>query len=136
MGDKKILLNAKDFNPFGQLLGLSFTKYEAGQSWCELNVVDQLLNPHQVLHGGVIYAMADTGMGAALYSDLAKGESCTTIEIKISYFKPVTSGQLICKTKIVNRGRKVTTLESEITNNQHLIAKATGTFYIIERKSS
>ena len=95
-----------------------------------LDVVDEVFNPNRVVHGGVIYSMADTGMGAALYSDLAKGENCTTIEIKMSYFKPVTEGRLICDTKIVNRGRKVTTLESEITNNERLVAKALGTYYI------
>jgi len=130
LGDKKFSLKPKSFNPFGDLLGLSFSMCQAGQSLCKLEVADHLLNPHQVVHGGVIYSMADTGMGAALYSDLAQGESCTTIEIKMSYFKPVTAGQLICETKIINRGRKVATMESEIKNNEQLVAKATGTFYI------
>lgn len=130
MGDRESPLNAKDFNPFAQLLGVSFSMVGEGQSQCVAEVNDNLLNPHQVVHGGVIYSMADTGMGAAIYSDLDKGESCTTVEIKISYFKPVVSGQLICETRIVNRGRKIVTLESEIINNDRLIAKAIGTYYI------
>lgn len=95
-----------------------------------MEVTDALLNPHRVLHGGVIYSMADTGMGAALYSDLDQGESCTTVEIKIAYFRAVTAGTLICDTKIIHRGRKIATLESEIKNDGRLIAKAFGTFYI------
>lgn len=120
----------KEVNPFGQLIGLNFTGYAEGCSRCVLDVTDKVLNPHNVVHGGVIYSMADTGMGAALYSDLDKNESCTTVEIKISYFKAVASGTLICDTKIINRGRKIATLESEITNNEQLVAKAIGTFYI------
>ncbi len=127
---EKFSLKQKGFNPFAELIGLNFTMCEDGRSRCVLAVVDKVFNPGRVVHGGVIYSMADTGMGAALYSDLAKGENCTTIEIKMSYFKSVTDGRLICDTKIVNRGRKVTTLESEITNNEHLVAKALGTFYI------
>ena len=109
---------SKGFNPFAHLIGLNFTKFEKGWTHCTLDVANQLPNPHNVLHGGVIYSMADTGMGGALFSVLEPGQTCTTVEIKISYFKPVTSGTLICESKIVNKGRKIATLESEITNNK------------------
>ncbi len=123
--------SAQKISSFVQLLGMRFIVLEAGRSRCELEVVDSLLNVNRLVHGGVIYSLADTGMGAALYTDLAEGKNCTTIEIKISYFKPVSSGKIICETKMINRGRKIATLESEVTNNGQLIAKAIGTFYIL-----
>ncbi len=123
---------AKVFNPFAHLIGLNFTKVKKGWNQCTLDVTDQLLNPYNVLHGGVIYSMADTSMGGVLFSDLEPGQACTTVEIKISYFKAVTSGTLICESKIVNKGKKIATMESEITNNERLVAKALGTFYILE----
>jgi acyl-CoA thioesterase len=81
-----------------------------------------------------MYSMADTGMGAALYSLLEENESCATIEVKISYFKPVSNGVLICNTKVINKGRSISALESEILNNEKLIAKASGTFSIFSVK--
>ncbi len=130
MRQNKFSLKSKDFNPFGQLIGLSFSGRERGWSRCVLEVTEKLLNPHGVLHGGVIYSMADTGMGAALYTDLDRNEACTTVEIKIAYFKPVTSGTLTCDSEVIHRGNRIVTLESEVKSDEQLIAKATGTFYI------
>ena len=88
------------------------------------------LNPHRVVHGAVLYALADTGMGAALYPTLADGEICATIEIKINYFKPVSGGEVACTTRIVNRGRSVANLESRLFVGETLVAQANGNYAI------
>lgn len=118
-------------NPFGELIGLRFIQAEKGTSRCSIEVDHKLLNPHGVVHGGVIYSMADTGMGAALYTRLGESESCATIEIKIAYFKPVASGTLVCDSKVIHKSKRIATLESEIRNGEQLVAKAMGTFFII-----
>jgi len=122
------------FNPFGELIGLKFTGYGDGKSQCVLEVAENLFNPHSVLHGGAIYSMADTGMGGALYSLLDEEESCATVEIKISYFKALTSGTLVCDTIVVNRTKRIAVLESEIKESDRLVAKASGTFYIFSSR--
>jgi len=122
------------FNPFGDLIGLQFVKCEGGQSRCTLEVEQRLLNPHGAVHGGVLYSMADTGMGGAMYTIMEKDELCATIEIKIVYFKAVRSGTVVCDTRIISRGRRVAALESEITNDGRLVAKASGTFSVFRAK--
>ncbi len=72
--------------------------------------------------------LADTGMAFALYWSLDENELISTLEIKVSYFVTVTSGVLTCESKIVHKGRAFVALESEITNDGRLIAKATATF--------
>lgn len=131
---KPFPLKLKGFHPFGDLIGLEFTKFEKGYSQCSLNVNEKLLNPHKVVHGGVMYSMADTGMGAAIYSLLEKDELCATVEIKINYFKPVNEGNLICNTKVIHRGKSFGVLESEILNGETLVSKAYGTFSIFKVK--
>lgn len=131
---KKFPLQAAGFNPFCELIGLNFSKYEKGYSQCVLEVNEELLNPHKVLHGGIVYSMADTGMGAALYSCLSEDELCSTVEIKICYFGAVISGILTCDTELIHKGKKIAFLESEIRNNESLIAKAMGTYYIFKSK--
>ena len=116
------------------LIGLDFSKLGKGHSQCILKVTEKFFNPHKVLHGGVMYIMADTGMGAALYSDLNKDEICATVEVKIAYFKSVTSGSLTCDTKIIHKGKRIATLESEIKNDGYLVAKAIGTYSIFKKK--
>jgi len=124
----------KGFHPYGDLIGLVISRFEKGFSQCTLKANGNLMNPHGFLHGGVMYSMADTGMGAALYSLLQQNELCATVEIKIAYFKPVKEGILTCETKVIHKGRNISVLESEIKNNNILVSKAFGTFSIYNIK--
>lgn len=117
-------------HPFGELIGLEFQEIAESGSLCRVEVREELLNPHRVAHGGVLYAMADTGMGAAVYPSLKTGELCATVEIKITYFKAVHGGSLECRSTVINRGKTIASLESEILNNGKLVAKAYGTYSI------
>src|SRR5512139_2989080 len=117
-------------NPFGKLIGLRFEQHRAGFSELSLEVANEHFNPNRVVHGAVIFALADTGMGAALHPTLAEGELCATVEIKISYFKPVTAGRLVCATEIVNRGKTLANLESRVFLDQTLVAQANGHYAI------
>lgn len=117
-------------HPYAELIGLKVEEQRSGHSRCTLAVNPDLLNPHQVVHGAVIYALADTGMGAALYPSLEAGEICATIEVKINYYRPVVSGVITCVTQMVNRGRTIANLESSIYSNEILVAKANGNYSI------
>jgi acyl-CoA thioesterase len=117
-------------HPFADLIGLVFESVHQGRSLCRIEVDDKLMNPHGVVHGSIMSALADTGMGGALYPLLAEDESCATIEIKISYFKPVQAGTLECTTQLLHKGKTVASLESEILSNDQLVAKASGTYSI------
>jgi acyl-CoA thioesterase len=125
-------LKSKGFHPYGDLIGFEFTNLRKGYSQCILEINNNHFNPHKTVHGAVMYSMADTGMGGALYSLLEKGESCATVEVKITYFKPVKGGNLTCDTKVVHRGKSFGILESEIMNNGTLVSKAYGTFSIFK----
>lgn len=117
-------------HPYADLIGLHVDHREPGRSTTSLRVEARHLNPHRVAHGAVLYALADTGMGAALYGALAEGELCATIDIKINYFKPVPAGQLVCKTELVNRGKTVANLESRLYVDDTLVAQANGNFAV------
>lgn len=131
---KEFPLKSRGFHPFGELIGLEFTQSEDGFSRGVLEVEDKHLNPHNVVHGGVIYSMADTGMGGAVYSCLEEDELCATVEIKIVYMAPVSSGRLTCDTRVVHRGKRIALLESEVKNNERLVAKATGTYSLFKTR--
>ena len=124
------------FHPFAQLIGLSVSGQDAGRSRCVLSVDPKLLNPHRVLHGGVIFSMADTGMGAALYPCLEDDELCATVDIKIAYFGAVTSGLLTCDSRLLHKTRRLAFLDSEVTNDGRPVAKAMGTFSIFKASSA
>ncbi len=117
-------------HPFADLIDLQFEDSRPGSSTLTLVVGPPHLNPHGVAHGAVLYALADTGMGAALYPTLEAGEICATIEIKINYFKPVATGKVVCTTEIINRGKTVANLESRLYVEQTLVAQANGNYAI------
>ena len=123
-------------NPFVELVGFRFESPLPNESVCKLTIEPKHLNPHDVIHGAVLYAMADTGMGDALYPTLSVGELCATIEIKMTYLKAVAAGEVVCRTLLVNRGKRVAYLESSLFVGEALIAKATGTYAIFRPASS
>lgn len=122
-------------HPFADLIALRVDEQGPGASTLRLEADERHLNPHRVVHGAVLYALADTGMGAALYPTLAPGELCATIEIKINYFKPVHTGLLTCRTTLVNRGKAVANLEARITLDDVLVAQANGNYAIFKPRT-
>ena len=121
-------------HPFAELIALKIDEQRTGFSQLSLEVSSEHLNPHHVVHGAVIYALADTGMGAALYPTLQEGQICATIEIKINYFKPVAVGRLVCVTELLNRGKTVVNLDSKIFLEGKLVASANGNYAIFKPK--
>jgi acyl-CoA thioesterase len=117
--------------PFAELLGIRPKSVGDGRARFELDVEAKHLNPHGTLHGGVVYSLADSAMGAALFSLLEPGELCATLEIKMHYLVSVTGGALAAEAAVVDRTKRIGVLEARVFGDgDRLVALATGTFYI------
>jgi len=119
--------------PFLDHIGLVVREHEPGSSPCALTVAPFHFNSSGLVHGAVIFALADTGMGAALLATLQEGEMFATVELQINYFKPVQGGELMCTSQLVNRSRTLANLESSIYLGEGLVARANGNFAIFRR---
>ncbi|WP_284617992.1 PaaI family thioesterase [Aquabacterium humicola] len=117
--------------PFVEHVGAEIADVRDGASLLTLVIAPLHLNSSGVVHGGVLFTLADTGMGAALFSALARGERCATVEAKINYFRPVRGGTLQCRSRIVNRGRTLASLEAVLSVDDNAVATAHATFAII-----
>jgi acyl-CoA thioesterase len=120
--------------PFVDHVGICVEEHRDGLSRCTLSIEDLHFNSASIVHGGVLFTLADTAMGAALYPTLGPDEGCATIEIKINFFKPVVAGAVVCTAAIVSKGRTVANLEACVYVGEVLVAKANGTFAIFRRK--
>lgn len=120
--------------PFVEHVGIQVVEAAAASSLLALEIQPHHFNSHGVVHGAVAFTLADTGMGAALYTVLDSAESCATIEVKINYFRPVLEGRLECRSELVHRGKTTATLESTLRVGEQLVAKAVGTFAIVLRR--
>jgi uncharacterized protein (TIGR00369 family) len=80
------------------------------------------------LHGGILCDMADAAMGVAYASMLGEGETFTTLELKINFFKPVWKARLRATARIVKRGRTVGMVECDVVDDSgSLVARASST---------
>ena len=118
-------------SPFAEMLGVRVDRFGDGAGQCSLEIREEMLNMHRAVHGGVIYSLADIGMGVALYSLLDQGEKCSTVEIKINYFLPARGKRLVCASRVLRKGRSIAVLEAEIKDRGRMIAKGLGTFTVL-----
>jgi acyl-CoA thioesterase len=117
--------------PIAALLGIHRASMSDGRSAFELTIRPEHMNPHGVVHGGVVYTLADFAMGGALTSVLEPGERCATLEVKINYLAPAVSGEIRAEACVMSRTRRVAVMEARVYGEaQRMIALATGSFYI------
>ncbi len=87
-----------------------------------------------VVHGGAIATLADHCGWYAVISELDKGFTSVTIELKINYLKPAKGEILMAEAKVVNRTKRTAFATIEIFAKDTLVAFATGTYSIINEK--
>jgi uncharacterized protein (TIGR00369 family) len=114
--------------PIARLVGWTMTALAPGRATMELDVDERLANPMGTLHGGVLCDLSDAAMGIAYASELERGESFTTLELKINFMKPVWRGRLRAVGKVVKRGRTVGLVECDVLDDRgSLVARASST---------
>jgi acyl-CoA thioesterase len=93
-----------------------------------VDITEKSLNPYGIVHGGLIYTLADSVMGIALATG---GRTGVTLNCNIDYLAPGVGKKLIADTEIVKDGKNIVVIRVKVTNEEDtLIATATGTYYI------
>lgn len=121
------------------LLGMKIERSEDGIGHVRIQIDERLMHPQQMVHGGVIFTIADTAMSMALRSVIPTGTPFGTIEAKINYMRPASAGELLAEGKIIHLGGTTAVIEATVYNivaeQQQSIAKILGTFYIKRKKA-
>ena len=107
-------------NTIAETLGYDIVEAEDGRVVITATPTNTHLNPAGTVHGGFAATLLDSCMGLAVRSTLAKGMSSTTLEIKISFVRPITpeTGPLRAEGIVISRGRRVGTAEGRITDGK------------------
>jgi len=117
-----------------RLLGMRIEALEDGIGRVSIQVDERLMHPQQIVHGGVIFTLADTAMSMALISVIPPGTRFSTIEAKINFLAPVRAGELQAEASIVQQGRSIAVLEATVYNlfddARTAVARILGTFSI------
>ncbi len=124
-----------NINAFGyaQLLGMHIEHAGDGKGTVRIKVDSRLMHPQQIVHGGVIFTLADTAMSMAMISLLPVGTRFSTVEAKINYLAPVRAGEIVAEATVLQQGRVISVVESSVYNvegeERRLIGRVLGTFH-------
>ncbi len=111
---------------------------EFGKGYAKLSFVIKDIHMQHlgVVHGGAVATLADHAGWYAAVSEIQKGQTCATIELKINYLQPASQVHLIAEAKVKNRTRKTVFVVIELFDKVKTVAFATATYTIISEKRS
>lgn len=87
-------------------------------------------NPIGTVHGGLVCTLLDSALGCAVHTTLPAGTGYTSLEIKVSYLRPVRAGEgdLLARGWVTRRGRRASFAEGDVRDAQdRVVATASGT---------
>lgn len=117
-------------------LGIQVERAAEGNCRISAPVTPQVINPSGILHGGVTFTLADTGMGIAVSTLLAPSERTATVECSIRYILPAKRGRIIADCRVIRRSNRFAVTEARIYDEaNNLLAVAGGSFYISRSKT-
>jgi uncharacterized protein (TIGR00369 family) len=79
------------------------------------------------LFGGFLAALSDHALAMVTMSVLEDGEVFNTSDLRTSFFRPVTEGELSIEATVLHRGRSMIQAEVVFTRAGKLVGKATAT---------
>lgn len=115
--------------PYARLIGIELEEVGAGTATLAIQVRKQLTQNHGLVHGGAIASLIDTATAFAIISLLAPKEKVTTVDLTISYLRPVTAGRLRAVATVVRAGRRLFVVSANVIDKQgKLTATALSTY--------
>ena len=116
---------------FAELVGFEVFPESDGTGKGQLTVSERHLNPNGVVHGGALFTLVDTAMGASLMQQLDEGEICATLQISMNFLRPVVGGVVECEARVVSKGRRFANVRGELYVQEKLVGTADGNFAIM-----
>lgn len=116
--------------PIAGLFGFDIVAAEPGDVVFRVTPDESAYNPIGVVHGGLVCTLLDSVCGCAVQSLLEQGVGYTSLEIKVSYLRPVRadSGPLTAHGWVPRPGRRASFAEGDVrTADGKVVATASST---------
>ena len=124
--------------PMAELLGFDLIEVDKGRAVFEGLPEYRHYNPIGTVHGGFAATLLDSCLGCAIFSTLNKGDTWTTLELKMNFVRALTkdTGPVRAEGRIIHRGRTVATSEGDLKDAAgKLYAHATTTCMIFPARA-
>jgi uncharacterized protein (TIGR00369 family) len=117
--------------PYWRLLGLELKEVTPGWAAFEC-VVHESHMQNGVVHGGVLASIADSACAVAGISLVFPSSYATTINLQLSYLKPVSQGVFRAEGKCLRSGKNLLFSEARVLNaTGELICTASSQLMIV-----
>jgi uncharacterized protein (TIGR00369 family) len=124
---------------FPAFCGLEVLRVAHGAFETQLKVGPQHAQQDGFVHAGVMATMADHTAGYAAFTTVSERQRILTIEFKINYFKPANGEVIVCRSRVINGGRRIIVSESDLFSvsdgEEKQVAKAIVTLMAVESGS-
>ena len=121
--------------PFGQLLGIQLERAERGMATMSFEITDALKQNNGVVHGGAIASLIDTATAFAIIPLLKDGETASTIELSISYLRPLITGKVTCSALVRREGKRLIALSADVLDSEgNLAASSLSTYMRLSKR--
>jgi len=124
--------------PISELIGFHLAEIEQGRAVFEGLPEFRHYNPIGTVHAGFTATLLDSAVGCAVFSTMSKGETWTTLELKLNLVRPITkdTGVVRAEGRLIYRGRSVATAEGDLKDRAgKLYAHASTTCMIFPAKT-
>lgn len=121
--------------PISDLIRMQLVEVEEGRVVFTCEPDRSAYNPIGTVHGGLVCTLLDSVAGCAIHSTLPQGKGYTSVEIKVSYLRPVlaSSGTLTATGTVVKTGSRVGFTEGVVTDAAgNPVATATSTLLVFD----
>ncbi|MDN7179025.1 PaaI family thioesterase [Caballeronia sp. SEWSISQ10-4 2] len=122
--------------PMGETLDFQLIEIDEGVAVFAASPAAKTYNPQGTVHGGYSAALLDSACGCAVHSCLSAEQGYTTIELKVSYHRPITikTGPVRAEAKVISIGKRIAFTEGRLTDmSGRLYASATSTLLVLPR---
>lgn len=105
--------------PIHHLTGIRPVEAADGSCTFVMPASPWLASPQPILYGGAIAMLADTALSGAVMTVSARGGSFATLDLKVTYLRPVSpDGSLLtARATLVHRGRTMAVATAELVNS-------------------
>lgn len=121
--------------PMGETLGFALVEVDRGHAVLQGTPDRTVYNPLSSVHGGYAATLLDSACGLSVHTRLDAGRGHTTLELKVSYLRPLTdrSGTVRAVGRVVSIGRRVAFAEATLHDGAgRLCATATSTLLVFD----
>jgi uncharacterized protein (TIGR00369 family) len=123
--------------PFFNHMSMAVKEIGIGFSVVVAEIRKNHMNPFGGLHGGVYSSLIDTAAYWSAYCDLPEDKGLVSIDLKVDFLAPVTSGTVVITGKRVKSGKTIYLAEARMhDSNSRLLAHGTSKLIVTQNQQS